>query len=53
MHVGTPGSAGVMLPGTALRILKADGSWGGYNEPGQLIMTGPSMSIGYYNDPQA
>ena len=53
MHVGTPGSAGVMLPGTALRVLKADGSWGGYNEPGQLIMTGPSMSIGYYNDPQA
>ncbi|KAI0662181.1 acetyl-CoA synthetase-like protein [Cubamyces menziesii] len=53
MHVGTPGSAGVMLPGTALRILKADGSWGGYNEPGQLIMTGPSMSTGYYNDPQA
>ncbi|KAH9889951.1 acetyl-CoA synthetase-like protein [Cubamyces lactineus] len=52
MHVSTPGSAGVMLPGTALRILKADGSWGGYNEPGQLIMTGPSMSIGYYNDPQ-
>ncbi|KAI0324151.1 acetyl-CoA synthetase-like protein [Cubamyces sp. BRFM 1775] len=53
MRVSTPGSAGMMIPGTALRILKADGSWGGFNEPGELVMTGPSMSVGYYNDPQA
>ncbi|KAI0672315.1 acetyl-CoA synthetase-like protein [Trametes maxima] len=53
MRVGTPGSAGVLIPGTALRILKPDGSWGGYNEPGQLVVTGPSMAIGYLDNPEA
>ncbi|KAI9056330.1 acetyl-CoA synthetase-like protein [Trametes sanguinea] len=53
MRVGTPGSAGVLIPGTGLRILKADGTWGGYNETGQLVVTGPSMAIGYLDNPQA
>ncbi|KAI8989131.1 acetyl-CoA synthetase-like protein [Trametes punicea] len=53
MRVGTPGSAGVLIPGTALRILKADGTWGGYNERGQLVVTGPSMALGYLDNPEA
>ncbi|KAI0772847.1 acetyl-CoA synthetase-like protein [Trametes elegans] len=53
MRIGTPGSAGVLIPGTACRILKADGTWGGYNEPGQLVVTGPSMAIGYLDNPEA
>ena len=53
MRVGTPGSAGVLIPGTGLRILKADGTWGTYGEKGQLVVTGPSMAIGYLDNPQA
>ena len=53
MRVGTPGSAGVLIPGTGLRILKAGGTWGTYGEKGQLVVTGPSMAIGYLDNPQA
>ena len=53
MRIGTPGSAGRLIPGTACRILKRDGSWGGLNETGHLIVTGPSMAIGYLDNPEA
>ncbi|KAI0752727.1 amp dependent CoA ligase [Daedaleopsis nitida] len=53
MRVGTPGSAGRLIPGVACRILKADGTWGGVNEQGQLIVTGPSMAIGYLDNKEA
>ncbi|KAI0717916.1 amp dependent CoA ligase [Cerioporus squamosus] len=53
MRVGTPGSAGRLIPGTACRILKADGTWGGIGEQGQLIVSGPSMALGYLDNPQA
>ncbi|KAM5545889.1 hypothetical protein V8D89_000015 [Ganoderma adspersum] len=53
MRIGTPGSAGRLIPGTACRILKTDGSWGGLNETGHLIVTGPSMAIGYLDNPEA
>ncbi|KAI0767439.1 amp dependent CoA ligase [Fomes fomentarius] len=53
MRVGTPGSAGRLIPGTACRILKVDGTWGGLNEQGQLVVSGPSMAIGYLDNQKA
>ena len=41
MRVGTPGSAGRLIPGVACRIHKADGTWGGVGEKGQLVVTSP------------
>ena len=52
-RVGTMGSAGRLIPGTACRILKADGTWGGYNETGHLVITGPGMAVGYLDNPEA
>ncbi|EJF61698.1 amp dependent CoA ligase [Dichomitus squalens] len=53
MRIGTPGSAGRLIPGTAVRILKADGSWGGVGETGQLVVSAPSVTIGYLNNEEA
>ncbi|RDX52614.1 amp dependent CoA ligase [Lentinus brumalis] len=52
-RVGTPGSAGRLIPGTALRILKPDGTWGGIGDQGQLVVSGPSMALGYLDNPEA
>ncbi|KAI0648724.1 acetyl-CoA synthetase-like protein [Trametes meyenii] len=52
VRVGTPGSAGVLIPGTALRVRKEDGSWGGYGDVGELVVAGPSMAIGYLDNPK-
>ncbi|KAI0741847.1 amp dependent CoA ligase [Daedaleopsis nitida] len=52
-RVGTVGSAGRLIPGVAVRILKADGSWGGVNDQGQIVVTGPSMALGYLNNREA
>ncbi|KAI0698949.1 acetyl-CoA synthetase-like protein [Cerioporus squamosus] len=51
--IGTPGSAGVFLPGIVARLVKADGSLAGYNEPGELHLRTPSASLGYLNNPTA
>ncbi|KAI0717920.1 hypothetical protein C8T65DRAFT_640389 [Cerioporus squamosus] len=40
--IGTPGSAGVFLPGIVARLVKADGSLAGYNEPGELHLRTPT-----------
>ena len=53
MRIGTPGSAGRLLPGTALRIRLPDGAWGGVGERGELVVTGPSMAIGYLDNEEA
>ncbi|RPD76081.1 acetyl-CoA synthetase-like protein [Lentinus tigrinus ALCF2SS1-7] len=46
-----PGS--VLLPGIVARVVKADGSLAGYNEPGELYLKTPSASLGYLNNPTA
>lgn len=47
------GSVGNLLPGVVARVLKQDGSWGRAGENGELIVTGPSMALGYVNNEQA
>ncbi|KAI0706143.1 phenylacetyl-CoA ligase [Cytidiella melzeri] len=53
MKVGTLGCGGQLLAGNVCRVLKADGSWAGYNEPGELIVRGPTAALCYYNNPKA
>ncbi|OBZ76144.1 4-coumarate--CoA ligase-like 7 [Grifola frondosa] len=51
--IGTVGSAGTLLPGIVARVVKQDGSLAGYNEPGQLVVKGPAMALGYFDNEQA
>ena len=46
-------SAGVLLPGIVARIQKADGTYAGFNEPGELIVNTHSMASGYSNNEEA
>ncbi|KAJ4481951.1 phenylacetyl-CoA ligase [Lentinula aciculospora] len=50
---GTAGSAGLLEPGVRARILKEDGSFGTYDEPGELCIWSPSNALGYYNNQEA
>ncbi|RDX52613.1 acetyl-CoA synthetase-like protein [Lentinus brumalis] len=52
-RVGKPGSVGVFLPGIVARLVKADGSLAGYNEPGELHLRTPSASLRYLDNPTA
>jgi len=50
---GTAGSAGLLEPGVRVRIFKEDGSFGTYDEPGELWVWSPSNALGYYNNEKA
>lgn len=50
---GLIGSAGQILAGVTVRVVKPDGSPAEDGEPGELIVKGPSNAIGYYNDSEA
>lgn len=49
----TAASAGVLIPGIVARVVKADGSLAEPGEPGELVIRGPSMALGYFKNPAA
>ncbi|KAF7291670.1 Phenylacetyl-CoA ligase [Mycena chlorophos] len=53
MKRGVSGSAGELIPGARIRILKPDGSLGTYNEVGELLVQAPSNALAYHGNAQA
>ena len=47
------GAVGFPLPGTAVRIVREDGSDAGAEEPGELLVRGPTVFAGYRGQPEA
>ena len=52
-RIGTLGSGGVLLPGCVARVVKPDGSLAGIGERGELVITGPNITLGYLNNKEA
>lgn len=53
MKIDTLGSGGQLLQGNVCRVLKPDGTWAGYNEPGELIIKGPTVALCYLHNKEA
>ncbi|TFY59370.1 hypothetical protein EVJ58_g5824 [Rhodofomes roseus] len=51
--VGTPGSAGQLVPGTIAKVVKPDGSLAGVGESGELLIQGGQITLGYYGNEAA
>lgn len=51
--IGTLGSAGQFIAGIRAKVVKEDGSLATYNEPGELLVSGPSMALRYSNNEEA
>lgn len=47
------GSVGILFPGVEARIVRPDGSLAGPNEPGELHLRGPLMTLGYKGNEKA
>ncbi|HVX39487.1 MAG TPA: AMP-binding protein [Gemmatimonadaceae bacterium] len=48
-----PNSIGRAIPGADIMILKDDGTPCGDGEIGELVQRGPTVAVGYWNDPAA
>ncbi|KAG2362829.1 hypothetical protein BDR07DRAFT_1484313 [Suillus spraguei] len=48
-----PGSAGILVAGVEARIVRPDGSLAGPNEPGELLIRGGAMVLGYKGNEKA
>ncbi|PCH35748.1 amp dependent CoA ligase [Wolfiporia cocos MD-104 SS10] len=53
MHICTPGSAGVLLPGVVVRVVREDGALAPVGETGELVVYSPSNAVGYLNNDEA
>ncbi len=53
VRMSTVGSAGELIPGIVARVMKPDGSLATEGERGELVVTGPSMAMGYFKNPAA
>jgi 4-coumarate--CoA ligase len=51
--VCTVDSAGQLIPGVTARVVRPDGSLANEGEEGELILTGPSVALCYYKNPEA
>ena len=47
------GMTGILAPSLEARILREDGSDADYNEVGELILRGPLVTLGYWNNEEA
>ena len=47
---GTIGAAGELLPGITAKVVKSDGTLASDGEQGELVVKGPSMALGYYEN---
>lgn len=52
-NIGTIGSAGQVLPGIEMKVVKEDGELAGPGEPGELMVRGPSNALGYFKNEKA
>ncbi|KAH9833502.1 amp dependent CoA ligase [Rhodofomes roseus] len=52
-HVCTPGSAGRLLPGVVVKVVRPDGTLAPRGETGELVVKSPSNAIGYLNNDKA
>jgi long-chain acyl-CoA synthetase len=48
-----PGSVGPPLAGVSLRIVEADGAPAEPGDPGEVLVAGPNVFAGYWEDPEA
>ncbi|QRV82003.1 AMP binding enzyme [Ceratobasidium sp. AG-Ba] len=47
---GVAGGSGHIITNTTIKIIKTDGTLAGYDEPGELVVTGPQMALRYDNN---
>jgi len=47
------GSAGILLSGLKGRIVREDGTDASVNEPGELLLNGPNIALGYWKNEKA